>query len=289
MLDGMFGGGGGGTNQGEITIDNNDAFREFAQAMRDRMGVYDPWINVGNQSRDRLFDQYGRLVDDPNWIQDEVARGFYESPYQQYMQDMVTKRMNYNATNTGMLGSGAANRALMDELTKMTGQFQNDYINRGMGSYGMGLQGYQGLTDLGFRALGDQTNLLEQAEAAKLKGLMSKNAYDAAYGENESAGWGSTIGTVAGGVIGAYFGGPMGASAGMGIGGAAGGMIDGNKQKPQQGGGGGGGGMGGMGMPNFGSMFGKGGGGGGGGNQPVTDWSATGGRMPQFDTGNLSY
>jgi hypothetical protein len=267
FMDSMFGG-------GESSVDNSGAFADFSRQMRERMPVYDPWINTGSQSRDRLFDEYGRLTRDPNAVQDQVAAGFYESPYQKYMQDMVTKRMNYNATNTGMLGSGAAQRALMDELTKMTGQFENDYINRGMNSYGMGVQGYQGLTDLGFKALGEQTNLFEQAAAGDLQGQMSRNAYDAAQEANEGNFWGNLIGTGGGAVIGGLFGGPAGAVSGASMG------------RSLFGGGGNAGGGQGLNLPNnwnVGNWFNS--------SAPVSDWSATGNRMPQFDfnTGSRSY
>jgi hypothetical protein len=277
---GLFG---SGTKEGETTVDNSEALAAFAQAMRDRAGVYNPWVDAGSQSRDKLFSQYDWLTNDPNALQDKITSGFYESPYQKYMQDLVAKRMNYNATNTGMLGSGAANRALQQELTNMTGGFMNDYINRGMSSYGQGLAGFQGLTDLGFKSMNAQDALYEQAAAGDLQSRMSKNAYDAAQEANEGSGWGSTIGSIGGGLIGAYFGGPMGASAGMGIGGALGGAIDGKgggQGGGQQGGGGGMGGFGGLG-----SMFpmgGSGGGSGGGGGQMS-------GPMPQFDTGSWSY
>jgi hypothetical protein len=260
FLDGMFGG-------GETSVDNSGALRDFANAMRSRMPAYDPWINTGNAARDKLSGEYGWLVDNPNALQDEVAKGFYESPYQKYMQDMVTKRMNYNATNTGMMGSGAANRALQDELTKMTGGFMNDYINRGMGSYGQGLQGFGGLADLGFKALGDQTNLFEQGAAGDLQAQMSKNQYDAMQDANEGNMWGNILGTGLGMAAGGMLGGPAGASMGASLG------------KSLFGGGGGNSGGGGGFLSN---MF-------GGGGSPVTDWSATGGRMPQFNTGNWSY
>lgn len=256
-LGSMFG-------SGSSTPDNSGAFAKYGDAMWARAPTYSPWVEAGTAARDRLQGEYGKLVDNPNWLQDQVSAGFYESPYQKYMQDMVTKRMNYNATNTGMLGSGAAQRALQDELTKMTGQFQNDYINRGISSYGQGLTGYQGLADMGFKALGAQNDLIEQAEGAFLKGEMSKNAYDAA---NETD-WGSLIGTVGGGIAGGMFGGPMGAMSGAqagkslfgGGGGARSGGMGG--MFPMQSGGGG---------PNFGS---------GGGSPAFNNY---------FNTGNWSY
>lgn len=293
---GLFGG--GNSSSGDTTIDNSAAFAQYANQMRGRMGAYDPWINAGGQARDRLSSEYGKSLDNPNWLQDSITKGFYESPYQKYMQDMVTKRMNYNATNTGMLGSGAANRALGQELTNMTGGYLNDYINRGMSTYGQALNGEQGMAGMGYQALGDQTNLFEQAAGGDLKGQMSRNAYKAAQKANSGNGLGSMIGTIGGGLIGAYFGGPMGASVGSSIGGSLGGSIGGGGGN-SGGGGGGGGGMGGIGSMfggggggssgggfNFGSMFGGGNSGSGGGY--MTGASNIPG-VQDFNVGNFSY
>src|SRR5579862_7021597 len=208
----FFGGGGGAKY-----ISNKPAFDQFSQSMQGAANRYNPIIDTGNQARNMSFDQYQRLINNPNAVQDQVASGFYKSPYQKYMQDQVAKRMNYNSANTGMLGSGAANRALQDELTKMTGQFENNYIDRGMQSYGQGLQGLGGLTQLGFQAMGAQDPLLEQAYAGTLKGNMSENETNQRNAmmeaQNRNSGLGNLIG-LAGGLAGAYFGGPMGASMG---------------------------------------------------------------------------
>jgi hypothetical protein len=227
MMGSMGGGMGGGnaTKQGQTTVDNSGAFNDFANGMQNRMGVFNDWINSGNTSRNALMGQYGNLVNDPNGIQDKIAAGFSMSPYQKYMEDMTQKRMNFNAANTGMLGSGAANRALQGELTNMTGQYMNDYINRGMSSYNTGLNGYQNMMGMGYGALGDQNDMYTQMLAARLKGQMSQNAYKAAQDANSGSGIGSTIGTIGGGLVGAYFGGPMGASAGASIGGKIGGSV----------------------------------------------------------------
>lgn len=293
-LGSMFGG-------GESGVDNSSALFDFAKAMRDRADAYDPWVKKGEQARDMSYEEYQKLIKDPNFLQDMISKGFYESPYQKYMQDQVTKRMNYNAANTGMLGSGAAQRALQDELTKMTGQFQNDYIGRGMNSYGLGLKGLEGLTDLGFKSMNAQDSLLEQAAAGQLQGQMGKNAYDAA---NETD-WGAIIGGAIGTGAGAYFGGPQGAAMGGQMGSSLFGKNKGGA--PQQGGGmgggfggfGGGGAGGGGGMP-FGGMFqsqgqggfgaqGYGGGGGGYNNAGMMPSNGQFFDPSNFNTGSWSY
>lgn len=201
-------------------------FDAFANEMDKASKRYQGYVDTGDQSRNMWMDQNKRLIDNPNAVQDQVSAGYYESPYQKMIQDRVTKRLNFNSANTGMLGSGAANRSLMDELTSMTGQFQNDYINRGMDSYKLGISGLGDLSHMGLDALGSQDNLIEQGAAGRLKGFMGEMEANQRNAEAEAAaknrGFGNLIG-FAGGVAGGIMGGPGGAKIGSSIGSMVGG------------------------------------------------------------------
>lgn len=198
----------------------SDAFDDYENQMRDAAQRYQPWVDRGNQAGSRVFDEYGRLISNPNAVQDQVAAGFNMSPYQQYLLDQITKRMNYNSANTGMTGSGAADRALAAEINNMTGQFENDYINRGLGLYNTGLQGMAGLNEMGLRALDPQSNLLEQAAAARLKSQQSSQGAMA-----------NMFGQVGGAIVGGLFGGAAGAGVGSKVGKNA---MGGNNMQPSQ-------------------------------------------------------
>lgn len=216
-------------------------FNNFANEMDRASQRYQGYVDTGNKARDMSMDQYSKLISNPNFLQDMVSKGFSESPYQQYITDMTQKRMNMNAANTGMLGSGAANRALSNEINTMTGQFMNDYINRGMGSYSQGLGGLNNLSQMGLSALNSQDPLLEQAAAGRLKGYTSDVETDQRNAEMKANQGNNMLGTglgIAGGIIGGMYGGPMGASIGSSLGSSVGGAMSGNK-------GGAGGGMGG--------------------------------------------
>lgn len=166
------------------SVDNSKAYYEYANAMRQRAGAYDPIVNMGNDARNLSWEQYQRLINDPNSVQNQVAGGFSMSPYQKQLEDDVTQSMNYNAANTGMLNSGAAQAALQDRLTNMTGQFEDQYIDRGMNSYYQGLNGANTLSNLGFESMGRQDDLYGQAYGSDLFGTMSKNQYKADTGFN---------------------------------------------------------------------------------------------------------
>lgn len=225
MLDSLTGGGNQYTS-------NKGSFDDYASSMKDAAARYNGYIDRGNQASTMAMDEYGKNIANPNALQDRIASGYQESPYQKYMQDMVTKRLNYNSANSGMQGSGAANRALMEELTKNTGQFQNDYINRGLGVYGQAMQGLSGASELGFRGLNSQDALLQEAAGGSLKGQMSENETNDRNNAS-SGGWGSLIGAGIG-LAGNIMSGPAG---GM-IKGFAGKMFGGQSSQPTYGTGG---------------------------------------------------
>lgn len=225
--------GGGSSPQLPQYQSEQPGFDAYANQMAGYADRYNPYVTRGNMAGDLTWQQYQQLINDPNFIQDKIAKGFSESPYQKYMQDMVSKRMNFNAANTGMLGSGAANRALQSELTDMTGKFEDNYINRGLDSYKEGLAGAQGLNDLGFKALGAQDPFLSDSAAGRLKGYQStieaqqRNEEDKYLQQmaNKMQGnnfWGSVLG-IGGTLLGGGLGGPAGAEIGGELGGLFGG------------------------------------------------------------------
>jgi hypothetical protein len=130
---------------------------------------YNPYIQRGNTASEELMRQYGQLVSDPNHLQDQIAKGFQLSPYQQNLLNQTTSRSNMNAANSGMQFSPEAQRALNEQINNQTGQFQNDYVNRGVGTYGMGLQGYQGMNQMGFQAQGAKNDLMTQQIGSQLR------------------------------------------------------------------------------------------------------------------------
>lgn len=225
---------------------NKGAFDKYAAEMDAASKRWDPWMERGNMAGQEGYDAYHRDLNDPNYMQDKIASGFAMSPYQQYMQDQVTKRLNYNSANTGMMGSGAAQRALMEELTKNTGQFQNEYINRGLGLYSQALGGMNAIANQGIEAGGHQDQLIQEAAGGRLKGEMGENETNdrnqAALSAREAGMKGAILGA-AGTVVGTYFGGPTGGQVGGQMGTAMGqGSPQGKYQGPVMSGGSQGGG-----------------------------------------------
>lgn len=191
--------------------DQSGPFNQFYQQMMNQSNKYQPWIDRGNAAGEKAMGEYNWLTDNPNGLQDEIAAGYETSPYQKYLLNNTQTMINNNAANTGMITNPAIQAMLGNELNTQTGQFMNQYIDRGMNSYGQGLAGLGQANQLGLGALDNQSNLVEAAAGGQLKG-----------GQSRQGAWANLFGTAAGAGVTAATGMPM-----MGT-------MGGGQQQPQQ-------------------------------------------------------
>lgn len=181
--------------------DQKGGFDRFDRRMMEQAGKYNPWIDRGNSAGDKALSEYNWLTDNPNALQDEIAAGYEMSPYQKYLLNNTQTMINNNAANTGMITNPAIQAMLGNELNMQTGAFMNDYIGRGMNTYGQGLAGLGQMNQMGLGALDNQSNLVEAAAAGGLKGDQSRQGA-----------WSNLLGTGLGIGLTAATGMPMGAS-----------------------------------------------------------------------------
>lgn len=189
-----------GNTIGGFFGDKSSQYGTAAQDYRNVANEYNPYIQRGTDAANFLMPQYQNLMTNPNFLQDQVSQGFYMSPYQQQMIKDTTNQMNINAANTGMIRSPVAQKALNDRLGTMTGQFMNDYINRGMQTYGMGMGGLSDMNRMGFDAQNQRANYLTGATQYNLGGDLSRQ-----YAANNMIGTGMSM-------IGGLFSGGAGAA-----------------------------------------------------------------------------
>jgi len=202
--------------------DQSGGFNNYADQMRQQSQAYNPYINRGNAAGDRQAFLSDWLTKNPNALQDQIASGYQMSPYQNNLLDTVTNRMNMNAANTGMLRSPLAQKALNDQANTMTGQFMNDYVNRGENNFGLGMQNYGMMNTLGMQGLTGQSDLLQQAAAANLKADQSRqNAISSMLGLGAGIGLNMLM---------------PGAGAAMGVAGSSGGFQGAGSLNPNVGG-----------------------------------------------------
>lgn len=131
---------------------------------------------------------------------------------------MTTDAANINAANNGMIQSPVAQQALNAQISALGGQYQNEYIDRSMNSFGQGFQGLGNLNEMGYNALGAKNEYLGAGAAGRFQGDTSRrNSF------NNMIGTGIGIGTqfIPGGQFANFFKG-AGGQGGWGGGGAIG-------------------------------------------------------------------
>jgi len=155
--------------------DNQGAYDDAYNAFNQQAQRYNPWIERGNRASDLAFQQYQQNAQNPTFQQDAIARHWQQSPFQTQLSDALTKRMNMNAANSGMIMSPVAQDALNKQLNTQTGQFQQDYVNQGLDQYNKSLGGLSQIGQSGLTALDSQGNLITQGIGARLGGSISHN------------------------------------------------------------------------------------------------------------------
>ncbi len=126
---------------------------------------YQPYQQAGMEAMNSLKGQYGDLLGGNT--QNMLGAGYKESPgYQRALQQAMGAGNNAAAAG-GMLGTGAHQQNNMETASDMASKDYNNYIQNQMGLYGMGLQGQQGMNQMGYGANTDFANMLANIQQQK--------------------------------------------------------------------------------------------------------------------------
>lgn len=150
-----------------LTGGDSGAGDRYAAGQREIAGKFDPTVNSGNAARGILEKEYGRQINTPDFLENQLGASWSASPYARAQQRYVTEALNNNAAATGSLGSGYSARTMGQNLQDIFSADQNRYIDRGMGTYNQGIAGNQILTQQGIGALTSQADLLSGANKAQ--------------------------------------------------------------------------------------------------------------------------
>lgn len=164
---------------------------------------YDPYINAGRESLDKLKDQYGQLTSDPGKRFAELGAGYTQSPgYAATLREALAGANNAAAMGGGggtgtyghqQLAAGAAGDVANKDYEQ--------YIKHIMDMYNTGLKGEGDINQQGFDASKGYADILGQTTAQQA-------AYDYAgqdwKNQNNSQNW-SNIASGAAQTGGAYF------------------------------------------------------------------------------------
>ena len=171
---------------------------------------YEPYIQAGEQALPGLQEQLQRLTQTPTDVMSQIGGQFQASPGYQFQVDQAVRAANQAAAAGGMTGTPANQYNAMQVANQLANQDYYNYLDRGIGLYGQGLAGTQGLTAQGLQAGGSLAGQLANI------GMSQANlAYQGAEAQNQQAG--GLMGML-GGVAGSIFGGPIGGAIGGGIG-----------------------------------------------------------------------
>lgn len=190
--------GGFGGNPGD------DAMKYYKQIPGAMKPYYDPYINAGQQAMGQLQGEYGRLIggggalqnqfaqmmSDPNSVISKIGAGYQKSPgFDWQMQQGQDAINNANAAG-GMVGTPQHQQQAGQLATNLANQDYYNYMNQALGVmgqglqgsgnlYGMGINGLQGINQMGFGASTDLATNLAQA-------LMSQGNLAYANGVNQN-------------------------------------------------------------------------------------------------------
>lgn len=197
-LFGMFGAGNGAKGM-------QQAGNQYLNQIPGQTGGYfDPYINAGKGQLPGLQDQYGQLMNDPGKRLNQIGEGYHQSPGFKFALEQALGAGNRSAAAGGMAGSPANMQNSMETATGMADQDYNSWMKNAMGMYGQGLEGSQGLANMGLNAGSQQANMIAQMLAQQ-----AANAREDKAAENKAkgSGWSDFLGgagKIAGGIASAF-------------------------------------------------------------------------------------
>lgn len=133
-----------------------DAGQDYYNKIPGMMGqYYNPYIQAGQGAMGSLQGQYGQLMNDPNAMFNKFAGGYKQSPGYQWQLNQGMNAANNAAAAGGMAGSPQHQQQAAGMAEGLANQDFYNYMSQVMGLYGTGLQGEQGINQMGFNAAGD--------------------------------------------------------------------------------------------------------------------------------------
>lgn len=208
----MFGGGGGdlsgnmgsygamsGAGIGQLLAGyTNPASKAmpYLNQIQNQISPYlNPYMQAGQGAINNLQGQYGNLLNNPGGFVNSVGQQFKQSPGYQFQVDQATSAANRAAAAGGYLGSPQEQVGVAGTVNNLANQDYYNWLNKSLGAYGQGLQGEQGLGQLGFGSAEDMSNAIAQALAAQ-----AQLAYAGQADKNETKGgeWGEVLGGLGG-------------------------------------------------------------------------------------------
>ncbi len=152
---------------------------------------FQPYINAGQGAMGQLQGQYGNLVNNPSGFLQNLGQNYQQSPGFDWQMKQGMNAANNAAAAGGMAGSPQHQQQAATMAEGLANQDYYNYLQNALGVYGTGLQGLQGLNQMGFGAstgLGENlgNSLMNQGNLA-FSGQASRN-------QAQGSQWGDLLG-----------------------------------------------------------------------------------------------
>lgn len=176
-----LGGGIGGLLGSLFMKDPASMANKYIGNVEQRTGQYlNPYINQGMGAMGQLGGQYSGLINDPSGMLAKFGANYKESPGFQNQMKQALAGAGHAAAAGGMAGSPQHEQQNMQLASDISAQDYNNYMNQVMGLYGQGLQGQQGIANMGFGASQNMADniaqQLAQQAAYAYQGQKGKNS-----------------------------------------------------------------------------------------------------------------
>lgn len=158
------------------SVDYKGAYGQYGDALSDLAKKYDPYVEAGTGALSGYGNLAQQLAQDPTKSIDQIMGHYSESPYQEQMQKNLARMMNYNAAQTGMLGSTTSQEQLQNALAGQENQFMQQYLQNALGLQSAGMGGLSDISHMGLSGLGGQTALGEQSAWEQALARMSPSS-----------------------------------------------------------------------------------------------------------------
>lgn len=169
----------------------DEASKYYNQIPGMLQGMFNPYMQMGQQAGQNLFGQYGALTQNPGAIMSQIGAGYQQSPGFQFQLNQGLNAAKNAAASGGMAGSPQAQQNAATMATGLANQDYYNYLNKALGLYGTGLEGLQGFQKQGY----DATN---QLGGGLMQALMNQGnlayAGQAAQNQAQGAAWGDIFG-----------------------------------------------------------------------------------------------
>jgi hypothetical protein len=148
---------------------------------------YEPYIETGLAAQEELWDEYMKLISNPQVVYDMLAGGFEQSPGYEWQYDQAMNAANNAAAAGGMSGTPAHMTNASTIAQNTAAQDYYNYLDRMFGLYGMGMGGMSDFNKMGYQASDALAGLLAQ-------NLMNQAGLAALEAQNQNSAMGSIVG-----------------------------------------------------------------------------------------------